>query len=605
MKFHGDCVFPQDHDLRSFENFSKYSLHILSDQDLSITGKSGLIPFHLNIHQLKASREIEKQEKENRPVRLVVLKPRQIGFTTFSCGKIYEKCSTQKYKNGLIVSDTKDHAGEAFDKVKLFWNQSITRKENGDPEPYPFRPLRRRSNARELLFENPDNKTRDKEPGLLSKITIDSSFSDNPGRSLTNQYVHLSEVAYWKNFSSLFPGISEGCHDIPGTMMIVESTANGTGGDGQDFKNLWDQAEESEYWSRMFFYWFEDLRYRVHPKRVYIPQDSEKYGEERFYYLELQKIGYPEETILSQLNFRRRKIDSYISKEDDDGEGIALDPLELFKQEYPFTPEEAFRSSGQPVFNRDQLDKRAAVIRNLSHTDPPDEELDSLTTQYLRIWIPPHPEASYAVGADVAEGLAGGDFSSASIVDQNYNHCAQWHGKCDPDDFAKVLIEIAKYYNRALICWEHNNMGHTVTNELKKSDYDNLYIKQIYDKIADKWTEQLGWRQTRPAKNTMINEIIKQLRRENLKINDKRLIRQMGGLVRQPNGNVELGGKDMVVAMGLSLQGLFQVVGEEFEAIVPTRKKPSPKSSVWVTPSIEEEIAETEENENESNQYFD
>jgi hypothetical protein len=79
-----------------------------------------------------------------------------------------------------------------------------------------------------------------KEPGLKSKITIQSAENKVLARSETIHYLHASELAFWpesrkkKHLAALFVALSK----EPGTVGIIESTTNGI----EIYKEMWDSA---------------------------------------------------------------------------------------------------------------------------------------------------------------------------------------------------------------------------------------------------------------------------------------------------------------------------------------------------------------------------
>src|SRR3546814_15989663 len=95
----------------------------------------------------------------------------------------------------------------------------------------------------------------------------------------------------------------------------------------------WKAAvSETSGYLAYFAPWFEDDKYRAQvPKCFKRTPDEEEYCAEVFDY-------YEEHLDDEQLIFRRQKI--------------ALDGPELFKQEYPTFPKDAFLTSGAPVFNQ-------------------------------------------------------------------------------------------------------------------------------------------------------------------------------------------------------------------------------------------------------------
>src|SRR5690606_20880486 len=87
---------------------------------------------------------------------------------------------------------------------------------------------------------------------------------------------------------------------------------------------------------------------------------------------------------------------------------------------------------------------------------------------YISIWKEPEPDLFYCIGADVAEGLAHGDFSCAYVGDPQFDVVAEWHGHIDPDLYGVELVKLARYYNDAYLGVENNNHGLTTLSSIKK-----------------------------------------------------------------------------------------------------------------------------------------
>ena len=79
-------------------------------------------------------------------------------------------------------------------------------------------------------------------PGLRSRLRCATAGGKGIGRSDTLQCVHLSEYAFWPEGSdgkaATLTGILQAVPSMPGTMVVIESTANGY----EDFKDRWDAA---------------------------------------------------------------------------------------------------------------------------------------------------------------------------------------------------------------------------------------------------------------------------------------------------------------------------------------------------------------------------
>ena len=82
---------------------------------------------------------------------------------------------------------------------------------------------------------------------------------------------------------------------------------------------------------------------------------------------------------------------------------------------------------------------------------------------------PPEEDTAYVIGADVAEGLKHGDYSSAHVlaVGDETRVVAEWHGHIEPDLFAYELFKLGTWYNTALVLPEVNNHGLTTVTELR------------------------------------------------------------------------------------------------------------------------------------------
>ena len=61
-----------------------------------------IIPFKLNEAQKRVMRLIERDEKEGKPKRYIVLKARQMGLSTLFEGLIFQDTVTNENKNSLI-----------------------------------------------------------------------------------------------------------------------------------------------------------------------------------------------------------------------------------------------------------------------------------------------------------------------------------------------------------------------------------------------------------------------------------------------------------------------------------------------------------------------
>jgi hypothetical protein len=184
---------------------------------LKIKTKAGdIVPLTLNRTQKRLAEKVFERLKEGRPVRIIILKARQLGFSTTTEAIIYYLSSLQEAKNAFIVAQDSSASENLYDMFRLY-NEMV---------PEIIKPMRKRNNAKRLTFENPSKKDAEirKEPGLKSKITVQSAENKVLARSETIHYLHASELAFWpdsrkkKHLTSLFAALSK----EPGTIGIVE-----------------------------------------------------------------------------------------------------------------------------------------------------------------------------------------------------------------------------------------------------------------------------------------------------------------------------------------------------------------------------------------------
>ena len=245
--------------------------------------KQELVPLRFNEAQSNLYAVIRQQAALGKPIRIIILKGRQEGISTVTEALMFQDTVTRPNVKTLIVAHDSGATGNLFKMNKLFY----------DCLPRRMQPMRKNSNAKELVFENPtrEPKEKAKRPGLRSSIRCQTAGSGSVGRSDTLTNVHISEYAFWpKDKKDLLLGIMQTVPNDPSTMVVIESTANGY----DHFKELWDGAENgTNEWIPVFLPWYLEKGYRMA-----VPPGTEWTEEER----QLQRdFGLDEE----QLQWRR------------------------------------------------------------------------------------------------------------------------------------------------------------------------------------------------------------------------------------------------------------------------------------------------------------
>ncbi|AYJ85537.1 hypothetical protein D3Y57_05510 [Sphingomonas paeninsulae] len=478
---------------------------------LKIRTKDGeVVNLKLNEAQQRLIDMIEAQYAAEGKVRIIILKARQMGLSTAVGGWMYYWVSQRKAQKALVVTHHADSSKALFDMTRRFFDNS----------PPGLKPSTKYSSRRELKFDTLD-----------SGYAVATAGGDSVARGDTVTVAHLSELAFWPKSSAkdILNGILQAVPTRKNTAIFVESTANGVSG---EFADLWAGAVDgTNGFIPVFLPWYIQDEYR----------EPTPEGFERT--LDEQKLAEAHGLDDEQLMFRRRKI--------------AHSGVDLFKQEYPSTAEEAFLTTGRPVFNSEQINdllriaplpvEQRGLIADDYQIDPRGE---------LLVYADVSPSETYYIGADVAMGVRGGDSSVAQVLDSHKRQVAVWRGLVHPDHFATVLERLGYRYNTAKIAVESNNHGILTCTRLGKDlAYPNFYQEVVYDKIDDKETVNLGFRTTSKSKPLVIDQLRASIRDGEMTLNDKTTLKELLTYIVTDTGSMEAESgchDDCVVALALA-----------------------------------------------------
>lgn len=284
---------------------------------LRIRTKTGAIePFALNQAQRYLHQRLEAQKARTGRVRALVLKGRQQGISTYIGGRYYWRASHSRGVRVFILTHEQDATNNLFGMVERYHQHC----------PTLIKPETGAANAKELVFSK-----------LESGYAVGTAGAKAVGRSQTVQLFHGSEVAFWPNAATHFAGVVQAIPDLPGTEIVLESTANGVGG---EFHERWQQAESGigDY-EAIFIPWFWQPEYsRAVPDGFELDEEEQEY-----------QVVHG--LTVGQMVWRRAKI-------------AELKDMLLFKQEYPATAAEAFQLTGHDSFIKSEavLAARKATV---------------------------------------------------------------------------------------------------------------------------------------------------------------------------------------------------------------------------------------------------
>lgn len=522
-----------------------------ADNNLWIKNKDGaIVRFKPNKAQKALIDRVLECLEQGKPIRLIVLKARQMGLSTAIEAIIYWWTATHKNITAMVVGHEDTSSKNLYNMFKRYY-------EYCNPL---FQPTRRYNTLNALVFDVEDKiKERARAegknpPGLGSAIKTSTAKNTAAGRSDTVQLMHGSEIGEWEHGEELVASLLQTVPARPNTMIFLESTAKGM---GNYFHKEWKAAKKGDsVFEPFFFPWWEHDEYEFEGDLAY------PYTEEEKNIVKLiTDAGYDAEAAKRKINFRRYKEREFKS-----------DPKLLY-QEYPSTDQEAFLGTGRPRFDIPSLIR----MENYAEEQPQvhfelleglDKKIEAKEVQGdspLKIWKLPEPGREYVIGADPAEGLEvtsesrGGDYSVAEVIDkETLETVARWRGHTDPDLFGRMLEKLGRFYNYALIGCEINNHGLAVVQRLRDLFYTNLYRREKgIDERFETSTSKLGWKTDMRTKPLMIDYLAEAIREDVLKEPDPVFVEEAMSYVIDENGrtNAQEGTyDDCVIAKAIALQ---------------------------------------------------
>lgn len=503
---------------------------------IKIRDKEGnIIDLKLNTPQQKLYDIIKEQKKARKPVRIIILKARQMGFSTLTESILFKETVTKFNRRTGIITHLASATTNLFNMSKLML----------DNLPEDMKPSIKRSNAQELIFDN------DRGTGLKSRIKCMTAGTSGVGRSDTFDNLHLSELAFWEgDVTATLTGLFQAVPNLPDTMIIIESTANGY----EKFKELWDMAVNGDSdFIPLFVAWYELPEYTM-------PYTGFKLTEEE------QKLKETYNLTDDQLEWRRWCIRNNCQGN-----------VEQFHQEYPSSPDEAFISTGRCIFDKE------AVIERLKHIEKPikrgyftyneEKSQSNVMTDiqwvndpkgYIKLYkLPNMPQfTKYAIGGDTA-GETNGDFFSADVIDaKTLEQVATLHMQTDEDLFAKQMYCLGKYYGWALMSIE-TNFSTYPQKKLEEYGYPSFYVRETVDRFDKSVTKQFGFNTNRKTKPLILASLVELVREHTDVFNDDRTLREMLTMVKKEDGKQEAEQgyhDDKVMSMAIAQHAVTQVV---------------------------------------------
>ena len=345
-------------------------------------------------------------------------------------------------------------------------------------------------------------------PKVDSKILVLPS-TENVGRGYTINYILCTELPYWDKAEEKMVTI-EASVPING-LIIVESSP---GSVGDYFHRMW--VSDNDYVKKEYGWWWN-------------------YSEEEI------------EIIRRRMNNPRKFNNSY-----------ALE----------------FLTSGRAVFSPETIDSQRKNVLKVGDKVKMEDGTEHIVREEegFRMYRPPEPGHFYAVGADCSEGVTGGDYAVATVLDRSTGEeVGFWRGLIAPDRFAKVLDKWGRHYNNALMVVESEAHGNVVINVLKQMLYPSLYFRPSrFDTIGNSWSDKLGWKTTKLTRPLLLDDFEQATREGTLTLRSKEIVDEMTVFVYNDANNavaMESFHDDSIFSVAIAYQGFKVLSGKKMDQI--------------------------------------
>uniref|UniRef100_A0A6H1ZGV5 Putative terminase n=1 Tax=viral metagenome TaxID=1070528 RepID=A0A6H1ZGV5_9ZZZZ len=499
-----------------------------------------LVPFKFRFPQQVLHEVAEKQRAETGRVRIMNLKARRYGGSTYVEGRFYWKTSLNSNRNAFIIGHEEESTNTLFKMAKLFHEQNKFAER---------KPPTLTTNAKELIFDKPDG------TGLKSEYRLATARNVHAGKSQGIHYLHDSEEAQWEGnpeelLTSLFACVPKDRETD--TEIFRESTAQGFGNTFQE--DVFAAYAEGRYpyyqkdgityawsnplseWILVFIPWFSIEIYTM-PFESEDKKESfsKKINEKVFDPIELQWVE-------SEASKLRRKFNLTIEQlywRDWTIENDCRGSVDKFHQNYPSTVEEAFLSTGTNVYPKelcDNLEENCQgplavgdLMKSAGQT-----RIKRNKHGKFRIWEKPDPKGQYFMCIDSGGGKnerqkkekKDPDPSCVDVWNHRTGHqAAQWHGHIEYDMIADIAEMIGDMFGRknCPACVEMMNHGFTVIADLKRKKYP------MYERLPD----EPGWSTNAKTKPLMVDDLYRMARDGQIYIKSKQTVSEMRTFIEE------------------------------------------------------------------------
>lgn len=437
----------------------------------------------------------------SRSGRDIVLKPRQVGLTTWELARDIWFFLTRQGARVMIVCQS-DKDNEAINgisaKIRLMFESLAAAGVHV--------PFRSESSTQWVLAGRGSSLH-------LTGAGASEKAAAKKGRGGTIHRLHVTELAFFDYPKITMNALMECVSNADDTEIVIESTANGAAGLFHD--SYQDAVAGKTGYRPHFFRWMSQPEYAtpLEPGETITPQTPREAEM-------VKKHGATSE----QVKWFRGKVADKGSQD-------------LVDQEYPTDPETCWLTAGRVFLNVE----RTKVLLTESCDPLIVEALAGPAKNHLHIWALPNGRDAYVIIADPSEGIGGDPGAGAVYHRDTGEHVASIHGQFPTWEFARELATLGHRYNDAEIVVERNNHGHAVLQALEHGqvvidDEGNTVEGQRYPNIYVGVDGRLGWVSTPVSRATAVEAFESAHRTSEWSSPDREALNEMLKFVVWPDG---------------------------------------------------------------------
>lgn len=524
----------------------------------AIQGKDGQIIEHPHLSLNPFQREVVEIYKycmeQGIPCRIIILKPRQEGSSTI-CEAILYTHLRNFVANGLVIA----HEHSTTNLLVNMWDRYC--KYDG------------------FDWGNTVSKSKRKF-SHGSELRLETANDPNAGRGGTLQAIHASEVSLYRtggkaSGEALFESMLNSIHDLPNTLVILESTPNGM--EGVYYDTYADAVTFSDFKSgkrgngyiKVFYPWFAfaDTRLSITDVQADAIMSDLDLWEKQL----LERWGDQYQITAAHLAWRRDKLTRPPYKHDPS----------KFNVDYPPDEETCWRTSGSFRFDPEGLnaldaaafgaenaehlgelqDKETAPhskfnIQHSSFTTPPVFIKTTRTEAWLRWWEPPTVGCRYLLAADFmtgeqAAGAKDPDCHAFAVFRDGYvDTSGDWWVpkmvaaclpacRVDIDVACRWIGLMARMYGGCIVVPEINNSNGLVS--LLRQHGCNIWHRRKALENTPAGTGKTvripGWNTTTQTKPQMVASLAARIREQEWSVPCEMARKENRMFMRWPNGD--------------------------------------------------------------------